>query len=59
MHRFIPEPGDGQADAAVNPEHTAAIRRWTREVLRLDDDDLVASASIHARRAPRAHQAPK
>ncbi len=39
MHTFI--PGTGDPASSPNPEHTAAIRRWTREILRLDDDAVV------------------
>lgn len=39
MHTFI--PGIGDPPPASNPEHTAAIRRWTREILRLDDDAII------------------
>lgn len=39
MHRFIPAVGD--ATPSTPPEHTVAIRRWTREVLHLSDDAVV------------------
>jgi hypothetical protein len=38
MHRFIPDPGD---TAPTPPEHTAAIRRWTREVLGIPEDVMI------------------
>lgn len=40
MHRFIPDP-DGAPPPAVNPEHLAAVKRWTREILALPDDTVV------------------
>jgi hypothetical protein len=39
MHRFIPDPAE--ATPAINPEHAAAIRRWTREFLRLPEDIVI------------------
>ena len=48
MHRFIPDPGE-VAPATFNPEHTAAIRRWTREVLRLPEDAIVTVADTPCR----------
>ena len=44
MHRFIPAPGE--ATPEINPEHTAAIKRWTRDVLRLPDDAAVTVSEI-------------
>ncbi len=41
MHRFIPDPADATPAATLNPEHTAAIRRWTRELLRLPEDAVI------------------
>ncbi len=43
MHRFIPSTdgrlGDGtNANPAPDPAHTAAIKRWTREILGLPAD---------------------
>lgn len=44
MHSFIPPlPGDASAPA-LDPTHTAAIKRWTREQLRLSDDVAVTVA---------------
>lgn len=40
MHRFIPDP----AATARNPEHAAAVRRWTAEILRLPADAVVTVA---------------
>ena len=42
MHRFIPDPQDSSAASRVDPEHTAAIKRWTSELLCLDDDAVVS-----------------
>lgn len=44
MHRFIPEPGAPRLPAP-DPEHTAAIKRWTREILGLTDDATVVTVS--------------
>ncbi len=44
MHRVIPVAGE--APPAINPEHTAAIKRWTREILRLPDDAVVTVGEI-------------
>jgi hypothetical protein len=43
-HRFIPwVEGDAGAAAApaLDPSHAEAIKRWTRETLRLGEDDVV------------------
>jgi hypothetical protein len=40
MHRFIPE--SGATDLSLNPEYTAAIKRWTRETLALADEAVVS-----------------
>ena len=42
MHRFIPDPA--APAPAINPEHTAAIKRWTAEVLHLPSDAVVTVA---------------
>lgn len=42
MHRFIPDPQDSSAAPRVNPEHTAAIKRWTAELLHLDGEAVVS-----------------
>ena len=39
MHRFIPAVGD--ATPSTPPEHTAAIRRWARDVLHLPSDAVI------------------
>jgi len=44
MHNFIPRPGDDRAPVGVDPAHTAAIKQWTREILRLDDKAVVTVA---------------
>ncbi len=36
MHRFIPYPA--APVPALNPEHSAAIKRWAAEILRLPND---------------------
>ena len=44
MHNFISQPGDDRASVGVDPAHTAAIKQWTREILRLDDKAVVTVA---------------
>jgi hypothetical protein len=44
MHRFIPNPED--APPALDPSHTLAIKRWTREVLKLGEDIAVTVSEI-------------
>jgi len=39
-HRFIPGP-DPSTPVAFNPEHATAIKRWTRDILRLPDDAII------------------
>lgn len=39
MHRFIPAPGE--ATPELNPEHTVAIKRWTRDILCLPENTVV------------------
>ncbi|HTZ20984.1 MAG TPA: hypothetical protein VMC06_08885 [Opitutaceae bacterium] len=46
MHNFIPQPGDDRAPAGVDPAHTAAIREWTREILRLDAEAVVTVTEL-------------
>jgi hypothetical protein len=46
MHNFIPQPGDDRAPAGVDPAHTAAIKRWTREILHLDDAAVVTVVEL-------------
>ena len=43
-HRFI--PALGEATPALNPEHTAAIKRWTHDILRLPEDAVVTVNEI-------------
>ncbi len=42
MHRFIPADDEGNPVASPDPAQLAAIKRWTRETLRLRDDVVVA-----------------
>ena len=42
VHRFIPDSEDPSAAPRVDPAHTAAIKRWTAEFLRLDEDAVVS-----------------
>jgi hypothetical protein len=42
MHHFIPDPAGGLPVPAIDPSHTAAIRRWTVECLRLPEDAVVS-----------------
>jgi len=41
MHHFIPLSPHEEKEGRIKLEHTKAIKRWTREVLRLGDDDVV------------------
>jgi hypothetical protein len=50
MHRFIPEPGSPACEP-INPEHAAAIRRWTRETLRLAEDAVITVTDTPCRDA--------
>ena len=45
MHRFIPEI-TALETPPVDPAHTAAIKRWTGEILALAPDDVVHVAEI-------------
>ena len=43
MHHFVPLPDQAdRPDDATNLEHTLAIKRWTREYLKLDEHAIVA-----------------
>ena len=46
MHRFtsIPSPEDGTRSG--NNEHAIAIKRWTREVLKVADDAVITVAEF-------------
>jgi hypothetical protein len=48
MHRFELSPDSGTA-VAIDPAHTAAIRRWTREYLRLPQDSTVTVNELACR----------
>jgi len=39
MHRFIPE--EGAPESALDPEQSAAVKRWARAALGLDEDTVV------------------
>jgi len=45
MHRFIP-PTDVAALPPADPTHTEAMKRWTREILRLGDDAVVTVSEL-------------
>jgi hypothetical protein len=45
MHRFIP-PADRPDAPAIDPTHAEAIKRWTRETLKLADDAVVTVTEI-------------
>ena len=49
MHRFIPEPG--APESALNPEQAAAVKRWARAALGLDEDVMVTVAETPCRDA--------
>lgn len=40
MHRFIPEP-ESPAKPPVDPGVTLALKTWTRQLLKLGEDDVV------------------
>jgi len=44
MHRFIPNLGE--AAPPPDPDHAAAIKRWTRELLRLPEDAVVTVSEL-------------
>jgi hypothetical protein len=47
MHRFIPSPESSSSTAPViDPAQTEAIKRWTREVLKLREDDVVTVSEV-------------
>jgi hypothetical protein len=41
MHHFIPLSANEEKEGRIKLEHTQAIKRWTRELLRLGEDDVV------------------
>ena len=41
MHHFIPFSPKEENEGRIKLEHTQAIKRWTRELLRLGDDEVV------------------
>lgn len=41
MHTFLPYDGQNQESAERKNEESAAIRRWTRDYLRLADDVVI------------------
>ena len=45
MHRFIPS-SESAASPAIDPAHTAAIKRWAREFLRLEDESTLTVSEI-------------
>ena len=45
MHRFIPAT-DAAPASEIDPTHTAAIKRWTREILGLGQDDVITVTEI-------------
>jgi hypothetical protein len=46
-HSFIPV--EGAENAAGDPAHTSAIKRWTREVLALDENAPITVSELDAR----------
>ena len=42
-HRFIPDPASPSV-REINPEHTAAIKRWTSEIKKLSAGTVVTVA---------------
>ena len=45
VHRFVPASDEAPAPA-LDPSHAEAIKRWTREALRLADEDVVTVAEV-------------
>jgi hypothetical protein len=45
-HTFIPPSDDAPALCRLNPDHAAAIKRWTREVLALSEDAVITVQEI-------------
>ncbi len=46
-HRFIPSfEGNADVARAIDPAHAEAMKRWTREVLRLGPDDVVMVSEV-------------
>jgi hypothetical protein len=50
MHRFIPDPGDPEP-SPLDLSHTAAIKRWTTQILHLPADAVVHVAETTCRDA--------
>ena len=47
MHRFIPPAeADPVTSPPLDPAHAEAMKRWTRETLRLGDDDVVTVSEL-------------
>jgi hypothetical protein len=48
-HRFLPSPEtatSAESAPVPDPGHTAAIKRWTHELLQLGDDEVVTVSEI-------------
>lgn len=45
-HRFVPSPDADPAHTWLDPEQTQAIKRWTNEVLKLGEDDVVTVSEL-------------
>lgn len=44
-HRFLPSLLTGGSER-IDPAHTAAVKRWTHELLQLTDDDVVTVSEL-------------
>jgi hypothetical protein len=49
MHHFVPLSPDKAFDDRVKLEHTQAIKRWARELLRLGDEDVTTVSEFPCR----------
>jgi len=46
IHRFIPFSDGDVLSRRLKPEHALAIKRWTRKILRLDEDTVVTVSEL-------------
>jgi hypothetical protein len=42
VHRFIPDGDAATSAPPIDPMHTEAIKRWTRETLRLGQEEAIS-----------------
>lgn len=46
MHRFIPDSDAETSAVPIDPAHTEAIKRWTRETLSLGEEAVISVREI-------------